>query len=190
MTWLQTELVSFWCFFLCLSSAEILQANDSLTQVINLYRQLVKGEEVNGDTSSTARLPGTALMPSLSSVKSRDIEKIYSVVFGSGNFLCNRVSTNFDDSSDCILLVFIGRSTALLDLTGLDTSPSAQSFSEFPETPSSQELGISLLDDELMSLGKKSVMTLCHVILLILYELWIGAYEGLHKTLECMTQKY
>uniref|UniRef100_A0A671PGC9 ADP-ribosylation factor-binding protein GGA1-like n=1 Tax=Sinocyclocheilus anshuiensis TaxID=1608454 RepID=A0A671PGC9_9TELE len=87
--------------------AEILQANDSLTQVINLYRQLVKGEEVNEDTSS--------------------------------------------------------RSTALLDLTGLDTSPSAQSFSEFPsKTPSSQEMGISLLDDELMSLGKKSVMTLCH----------------------------
>uniref|UniRef100_A0A673IG00 ADP-ribosylation factor-binding protein GGA1-like n=1 Tax=Sinocyclocheilus rhinocerous TaxID=307959 RepID=A0A673IG00_9TELE len=77
--------------------AEILQANDSLTQVINLYRQLVKGEEVNGDTSS--------------------------------------------------------RSTALLDLTGLDTSPLAQSFSEFPsKTPFSQELGISLLDDELMSL--------------------------------------
>ncbi len=62
---------------LCLSSAEILQANDSLTQVINLYRQLVKGEEVNGDTSSTARLPGTALMPSLSSVKSRDIENLF-----------------------------------------------------------------------------------------------------------------
>lgn len=88
--------------------AEILQANDSLTQVINLYRQLVKGEEVNGDTSSTARLPG--------------------------------------------------RCTALLDLTGLDTSLSAQSFSEFPSnTPSSQELGISLLDDELMSLGLTEV---------------------------------
>uniref|UniRef100_A0A8C1U2I7 Golgi-associated, gamma adaptin ear containing, ARF binding protein 1 n=2 Tax=Cyprinus carpio TaxID=7962 RepID=A0A8C1U2I7_CYPCA len=87
--------------------AEILQANDSLTQVINLYRQLVKGEEVNGDTSSNTRLPG--------------------------------------------------RSTALLDLTGLDTSPSAQNFSELPsKTPSSQEMGISLLDDELMSLGKKS----------------------------------
>uniref|UniRef100_A0A671L201 ADP-ribosylation factor-binding protein GGA1-like n=1 Tax=Sinocyclocheilus anshuiensis TaxID=1608454 RepID=A0A671L201_9TELE len=82
--------------------AEILQANDSLTQVINLYRQLVKGEEVNGDTSS--------------------------------------------------------RSTALLDLTGLDTSPLAQSFSKFPsKTPFSQELGINLLDDELMSLGKKSL---------------------------------
>uniref|UniRef100_A0A9J7X1N3 Golgi-associated, gamma adaptin ear containing, ARF binding protein 1 n=1 Tax=Cyprinus carpio carpio TaxID=630221 RepID=A0A9J7X1N3_CYPCA len=88
--------------------AEILQANDSLTQVINLYRQLVKGEEVNGDTSSNTRLPG--------------------------------------------------RSTALLDLTGLDTSPSAQNFSELPsKTPSSQEMGISLLDDELMSLGLTEV---------------------------------
>ncbi|XP_067228850.1 ADP-ribosylation factor-binding protein GGA1 isoform X1 [Chanodichthys erythropterus] len=88
--------------------AEILQANDSLTQVINLYRQLVKGEEVNGDTCNTAGLPGS--------------------------------------------------STTLLDLTGLDTSLSAQSFSEFPsQTPSSHELGISLLDDELMSLGLTEV---------------------------------
>uniref|UniRef100_A0A6I8NLN7 Golgi associated, gamma adaptin ear containing, ARF binding protein 1 n=1 Tax=Ornithorhynchus anatinus TaxID=9258 RepID=A0A6I8NLN7_ORNAN len=29
--------------------AEILQANDNLTQVINLYKQLVRGEEVNGE---------------------------------------------------------------------------------------------------------------------------------------------
>lgn len=36
----------------CVCKAEILQANDSLTQVINLYRQLVKGEEVNGDSST------------------------------------------------------------------------------------------------------------------------------------------
>ncbi|KAK3557041.1 hypothetical protein QTP70_024257 [Hemibagrus guttatus] len=84
--------------------AEILQANDSLTQVINLYRQLVKGEEVNGDSST---------MPALQ-----------------------------------------GKCTALLDLTGLDTSPSAPTFPEFPSQPTpSHELGISLLDDELMSLG-------------------------------------
>ncbi|XP_051996922.1 ADP-ribosylation factor-binding protein GGA1 [Xyrauchen texanus] len=84
--------------------AEILQANDSLTQVINLYRQLVTREEVNGDTDSTARLTGS--------------------------------------------------STALLDLTGLDTSSTAQCLSEFPsQTLPSQELSLSLLDDELMSLG-------------------------------------
>ncbi|XP_066520780.1 ADP-ribosylation factor-binding protein GGA1 [Hoplias malabaricus] len=86
--------------------AEILQANDSLTQVINLYRQLVKGEEVNGDSTTTPGLKGTAL----------------------------------------------------LDLTGLDTSPSAPTFPEFPSQPTpSQELGISLLDDELMSLGLTDV---------------------------------
>uniref|UniRef100_A0AAR2KPB2 Golgi-associated, gamma adaptin ear containing, ARF binding protein 1 n=1 Tax=Pygocentrus nattereri TaxID=42514 RepID=A0AAR2KPB2_PYGNA len=80
--------------------AEILQANDSLTQVINLYRQLVKGEEVNGDSGSTA----------------------------------------------------------LLDLSGLDTSPSAPTFPEFPSQPTpSQDLGISLLDDELMSLGNPNL---------------------------------
>uniref|UniRef100_A0A8C7PRS4 Golgi-associated, gamma adaptin ear containing, ARF binding protein 1 n=1 Tax=Oncorhynchus mykiss TaxID=8022 RepID=A0A8C7PRS4_ONCMY len=87
---------------------EILQANDSLTQVINLYRQQVKGEVVNGNNSAnTQRLTGS--------------------------------------------------SVALLDLSGLDTSP--PSYPEFP-TPTdslnapSQEMGISLLDDELMSLGK------------------------------------
>lgn len=46
--------------------------------------------------------------------------------------------------------------TALLDLSGLDTS--SQSFSEFLTptdslTAPSREIGISLLDDELMSLG-------------------------------------
>ncbi|XP_045571109.1 ADP-ribosylation factor-binding protein GGA1 isoform X2 [Salmo salar] len=87
--------------------AEILQANDNLTQVINLYRQQVKGEVVNGNNSAnTQRLTGS--------------------------------------------------SAALLDLSGLDTSP--PSYPEFP-TPTdslnapSQEMGISLLDDELMSLG-------------------------------------
>ncbi|XP_070778909.1 ADP-ribosylation factor-binding protein GGA1 isoform X2 [Enoplosus armatus] len=88
--------------------AEILQANDSLTHVINLYKQQVKGEIVNGN-----------------------------------NTLNSQKQTG----------------TALLDLSGLDTSPqSPPSFPEFP-TPTdslnapSQEMGISLLDDELMSLG-------------------------------------
>ncbi|MEQ2313308.1 ARF-binding protein [Ameca splendens] len=87
--------------------AEILQANDSLTHVINLYKQQVKGEIVNGNTTNATKPAGTAL----------------------------------------------------LDLSGLDTSPqSPPSFPEFP-TPTdslnapSQETGISLLDDELMSLG-------------------------------------
>uniref|UniRef100_A0A8C8C1Z1 ADP-ribosylation factor-binding protein GGA1 n=1 Tax=Oncorhynchus tshawytscha TaxID=74940 RepID=A0A8C8C1Z1_ONCTS len=90
--------------------AEILQANDSLTQVINLYRQQVKGEVVNGNNSAnTQRLTGS--------------------------------------------------SVALLDLSGLDTSPPSP---EFP-TPTdslnapSQEMGISLLDDELMSLGNVDI---------------------------------
>ncbi|XP_061740573.1 ADP-ribosylation factor-binding protein GGA1-like isoform X3 [Nerophis ophidion] len=89
--------------------AEILQANDSLTHVINLYKQQVKGEVVNGN---------------------------------------NALNTQKQTGG-----------TALLDLSGLDTSPqSPPSFPEFP-TPTdslnatSQETGISLLDDELMSLG-------------------------------------
>lgn len=55
----------------------------------------------------------------------------------------------------CIIFVLEGNSNALLDLTGLDTSPLAQSFAEFPsQTLHSQEMGASLLDDELMSLGE------------------------------------
>lgn len=38
--------------------AEILQANDNLTQVINLYKQLVRGEEVNGDATASS-IPGS-----------------------------------------------------------------------------------------------------------------------------------
>ncbi|XP_070836231.1 ADP-ribosylation factor-binding protein GGA1-like [Chaetodon trifascialis] len=89
--------------------AEILQANDSLTHVINLYKQQVKGEIINGN---------------------------------------NAVNTQKQ-----------GGGTALLDLSGLDTSPqSPPSFPEFPTPTDSlnaatQEMGISLLDDELMSLG-------------------------------------
>ncbi|CAL8284231.1 unnamed protein product [Boreogadus saida] len=88
--------------------AEILQANDSLTQVINQYKLQVRGEEVNGNTAGDAHRQ-------------------------------------------------TGGSTALLDLSGLDTSP--QSPPLFPEFPSptdafhAPETGISLLDDELMSLG-------------------------------------
>uniref|UniRef100_A0A6Q2XK83 Golgi associated, gamma adaptin ear containing, ARF binding protein 1 n=1 Tax=Esox lucius TaxID=8010 RepID=A0A6Q2XK83_ESOLU len=86
--------------------AEILQANDSLAQVINLYKQQVKGEEVNGNTIANTHTL-----------------------------------------------------TALLDLSGLDSS--ARSPPSYPELPSStggvdapsQDFSVSLLDDELMSLG-------------------------------------
>ncbi|KAJ8001762.1 hypothetical protein DPEC_G00172800 [Dallia pectoralis] len=89
--------------------ADILQANDNLTQVINLYRQLVKGEEVNGDSTSVPTLPGS--------------------------------------------------STSLLDLVGLDTSTTR--IPSYPDMPSlqvpSQDLGINLLDDQLMSLGLNDI---------------------------------
>jgi len=45
----------------CPGIAEILQANDSLTQVINLYRQLVKGEEMNGEITASRSLPGVCV---------------------------------------------------------------------------------------------------------------------------------
>ncbi|XP_027728887.1 ADP-ribosylation factor-binding protein GGA1 isoform X2 [Vombatus ursinus] len=87
--------------------AEILQANDNLTQVINLYQQLVKGEEVNGDTAS-GPLPGST--------------------------------------------------SALLDLSGLDMPPAGSASPALPSLASGvarpeQPTSLSLLDDELMSLG-------------------------------------
>uniref|UniRef100_A0A672ZPT8 Golgi-associated, gamma adaptin ear containing, ARF binding protein 1 n=1 Tax=Sphaeramia orbicularis TaxID=375764 RepID=A0A672ZPT8_9TELE len=91
--------------------ADILQANDSLTQVINMYRQLVKGEEVNKDGITTPSQPGS--------------------------------------------------SSALLDLTGINTSASVAASSSEPSSLQAltQNMGISLLDDELMSLGNTEIST-------------------------------
>ncbi|MEQ2247713.1 hypothetical protein ILYODFUR_011992 [Ilyodon furcidens] len=85
--------------------ADILEANDSLTQVINLYRQLIKGEEMSKDGAAP---------PSQQDSKSG------------------------------------GSSSALLDLTGLNVSEKTEPFNPLAAP---QNLGLSLLDDELMSLG-------------------------------------
>ncbi|TKS69158.1 ADP-ribosylation factor-binding protein GGA1 [Collichthys lucidus] len=86
--------------------ADILQANDSLTQVINMYRQLVKGEDVSKDGITTHPEAGSS-------------------------------------------------SSALVDLMGLNAS--ANTAPSHPEPSNletlTQNIGISLLDDELMSLG-------------------------------------
>ncbi|XP_068176997.1 ADP-ribosylation factor-binding protein GGA1-like [Antennarius striatus] len=80
---------------------DILQANDSLTQVINLYRQLIKGEDVTKNGVTTPSQPGSS-------------------------------------------------SSALVDLMGISTSDDPEPSS--PQTLT-QNAGVSLLDDELMSLG-------------------------------------
>ncbi|XP_054243095.1 ADP-ribosylation factor-binding protein GGA1 isoform X2 [Indicator indicator] len=89
--------------------AEILQANDNLTQVINLYKQLVRGEEINGE-----------------------------MVAGP----------------------LRGSTSALLDLSGLDLPAAGPSYPALPTlsggsaVPMPDQAGsVSLLDDELMSLG-------------------------------------
>ncbi|NXG53945.1 GGA1 protein, partial [Psilopogon haemacephalus] len=89
--------------------AEILQANDNLTQVINLYKQLVRGEEINGE-----------------------------MVAGP----------------------LRGSTSALLDLSGLDLPAAGPSYPTLPTlsggsaVPMPDQAGsVSLLDDELMSLG-------------------------------------
>nr|XP_006118986.1 ADP-ribosylation factor-binding protein GGA1 [Pelodiscus sinensis] len=89
--------------------AEILQANDNLTQVINLYKQLVKGEEINGETVAGP---------------------------------------------------LRGSTSALLDLSGLDMPAPGPSYPALPTLSGGSMLpvpdpasSVSLLDDELMSLG-------------------------------------
>ncbi|NWW24766.1 GGA1 protein, partial [Falcunculus frontatus] len=89
--------------------AEILQANDNLTQVINLYKQLVRGEEINGE-----------------------------MVAGP----------------------LRGSTSALLDLSGLELPATCPSYPALPTlsggsaVPVPDQAGsVSLLDDELMSLG-------------------------------------
>uniref|UniRef100_A0A452I9H7 Uncharacterized protein n=1 Tax=Gopherus agassizii TaxID=38772 RepID=A0A452I9H7_9SAUR len=89
--------------------AEILQANDNLTQVINLYKQLVRGEEINGETVAGP---------------------------------------------------LRGSTSALLDLSGLDMPVPGPSYPALPTLLGGSMLpvpdpgsSISLLDDELMSLG-------------------------------------
>uniref|UniRef100_A0A8C2TS97 Golgi associated, gamma adaptin ear containing, ARF binding protein 1 n=1 Tax=Coturnix japonica TaxID=93934 RepID=A0A8C2TS97_COTJA len=89
--------------------AEILQANDNLTQVINLYKQLVSGEEVNGEMAAGP---------------------------------------------------LRGSTSALLDLSGLELPATGPSYPALPThsggsaVPVPDQAGsVSLLDDELMSLG-------------------------------------
>ncbi|NWU79855.1 GGA1 protein, partial [Onychorhynchus coronatus] len=89
--------------------AEILQANDNLTQVINLYKQLVRGEEINGETVAGP---------------------------------------------------LRGSPSALLDLSGLELPATCPSYPALPTisggsaVPMPDQGGsVSLLDDELMSLG-------------------------------------
>ncbi|KAL6110527.1 gga1 [Pungitius sinensis] len=86
--------------------ADILQANDNLTQVINLYRKLVKGEDVSKDGITLPSQPGSS-------------------------------------------------SSALVDLMGLNASASVTSSNPEPSglQTLTEHMGISLLDDELMSLG-------------------------------------
>uniref|UniRef100_A0A8V5FR12 Uncharacterized protein n=1 Tax=Melopsittacus undulatus TaxID=13146 RepID=A0A8V5FR12_MELUD len=89
--------------------AEILQANDNLTQVINLYKQLVRGEEINGETVAGP---------------------------------------------------IRGSTSALLDLSGLDLPATGPSYPALPTLSGGSAVpvpdqggSVSLLDDELMSLG-------------------------------------
>uniref|UniRef100_A0A665VQK5 Golgi-associated, gamma adaptin ear containing, ARF binding protein 1 n=1 Tax=Echeneis naucrates TaxID=173247 RepID=A0A665VQK5_ECHNA len=103
--------------------ADILQANDSLTQVINLYRQLV----------GTFGVWDLTYRPS--------------------------IPTDYEITGWCALCKSGSSSSALVDLMELNTSPNTTAASTEPS--GLQSVGISLLDDELMSLGKFNSSGLC-----------------------------
>lgn len=114
-------------FYFCPFPANILEANDSLTQVINLYRRLVKGEEVSAE-ETTAQQPSRCTC----ALSHTSVPR-----------MVNRCALSAPGS-------------ALVDLMGLSTSASTA-----PSNPESsglrsltQNAGISLLDDELASLGE------------------------------------
>lgn len=58
-------------FYLSPFTADILQANDSLTQVINQYRQLVQGEDVAADDITTPQPSRCTCVVSFSSFPAR-----------------------------------------------------------------------------------------------------------------------
>lgn len=114
-------------FYFSSFTADILQANDSLTQVINLYRQLVKGEAVSADDTTTQQPSRCMCVLSYTSVQK----------------IVNRYALSAPGS-------------ALVDLMGLNTSASTASSNLESSSLQSltQNAGVSLLDDELASLGK------------------------------------
>ncbi|XP_077195692.1 ADP-ribosylation factor-binding protein GGA1 isoform X2 [Paroedura picta] len=60
--------------------AEILQANDNLTQVINLYKQIVKGEEINGETVGGSLRGSTSALLDLSGLDMPPIAPSYPAI--------------------------------------------------------------------------------------------------------------
>ncbi|KAJ7399880.1 ADP-ribosylation factor-binding protein GGA1 [Pitangus sulphuratus] len=112
--------------------AEILQANDNLTQVINLYKQLVRGEEINGETVAGPLRGEETWETGDRNIKQRDPI--------AGFLQCS--------------------ASALLDLSGLELPATCPSYPALPTVsggsavPVPDQAGsVSLLDDELMSLG-------------------------------------
>uniref|UniRef100_A0A8B9JGQ1 Golgi-associated, gamma adaptin ear containing, ARF binding protein 1 n=1 Tax=Astyanax mexicanus TaxID=7994 RepID=A0A8B9JGQ1_ASTMX len=118
--------------------AEILQANDSLTQVINLYRQLVKGEEVNGDSATTPRLPGNTYTHTHKRTKFF-INTTCTIHIHGGNSrfsLTRKAILQYSLSSKAIRLIqkthrlrfylLVGSSTTLLDLSGDKLQPQSK----------------------------------------------------------------
>lgn len=117
-------------------TADILQANDSLTHVINQYRQLVKGEDMSKDDITTPSQPSRCLCLSVSC--SAGFPPCLCTLQGHGRI--HSLSKSGSSGS------------ALLDLMELNASANSSE----PSGPQNltQNTGISLLDDELMSLGK------------------------------------
>uniref|UniRef100_A0A8C7SK74 Golgi-associated, gamma adaptin ear containing, ARF binding protein 1 n=1 Tax=Oncorhynchus mykiss TaxID=8022 RepID=A0A8C7SK74_ONCMY len=123
---------------------EILQANDSLTQVINLYRQQVKGEVVNGNNSAnTQRLTGEQQW-----VNDTCMDRVHDLYLNNKCHICvlHMVSLSLLQSSDSVGIPDIPAAPSVL------LSPDPLPYTQPLSTGATS--GSSALD-ELDLLGKK-----------------------------------
>lgn len=156
------------CFHFTASTAPVLHLNLLLLcHLPPLLFLLLHPHPCSGDPAGQ-RQPDTGHQPVQAAGEGRDRQRQQCAAGRSEANRCVRRRRHNDEvclinwcHSDCVFvrMCLAGGGTALLDLSGLDTSP--PSFPEIPTptdslTTTSQEMGLSLLDDELMSLGDRN----------------------------------
>uniref|UniRef100_A0A803T6U6 Golgi associated, gamma adaptin ear containing, ARF binding protein 1 n=1 Tax=Anolis carolinensis TaxID=28377 RepID=A0A803T6U6_ANOCA len=115
--------------------AEILQANDNLTQVINLYKQVVSGEEINGETQAVPLRGSTSALLDLSGLEMATPSPSYPAIptFSSGGS-----AASVPESSSSVSLL----DDELMSLAGLVAFKIMFTFCSLLQSSDSPEFGI------------------------------------------------